>query len=243
MKTKILALTAFLSLMAISLNATSAKPTNPDNKQQTEIRYDGMEFNRIEAGTAVEIILVPAHRSHIEIKGSSEDIRNTYTDLRGQKLVIYVRNPEGKTISDYKGKIVVHYSGSISEIEANSAARITNSNHTLKAHSLSIEASSAAMVDLEIACENLEIDVSSAATIHLGGSALHAEIDASSAANANLENIKIEYAEIDASSAANIRINASNMNIEASTGSSIRYSGNPVIHRMETSTGGSIKAI
>lgn len=269
MKFKTLTSVAVTMLMAASLNARTEKINISDDKgdsdvrfenlvvnqnrktgkekkdgQRTELRLEGVAFNQIETGTAVRVFLVPDSRNYLEVIGTDEEIRFTQTKHKGDEIEIYLRNPEdrGRGISDYDGYVVVHYSGVIDEIEAHSASSVSNDGYRLSVRKLSVDASSAANIDLEIECDDLEVDVSSAANITLAGYAKKTEVDASSAASVNLEELDVDFAEVEASTSANVVVNAKSLELEASTGASIRYKGNPAMRRMETSTGGSISS-
>lgn len=237
MKIKTLFLTVIAAFLAVSFCAKA--------EQRKEVRLDGIVFSQLEIGTAVNVSLVPDERTYIEVIGSDEDLKYTRTEYKDDEVKIYLRNPDRTKRSidtnNYKGRVVVHYSRTIDEIEAHSAAALSNTGHKLNAGKLSIEVSSAAAVNLDIDCKTLDLDASSAAQITLSGVALRAEVDASSAANVNLENLKTGYAEVDASSSAVVKVAAENLELEASTGASIIYQGDATILKLETSTGGRIR--
>ena len=125
-------------------------------------------------------------------------------------------------------------------IEASSAARIETA---VEATSCTIETSSASKVEASVEAGSCSLDASSASKITLEGSARTFKADMSSASKLNAEKFSAVNATIDTSSAASASIDCSGkLTASASSGSSVRYSGD-CRTSLEKSSGGSIRKL
>ena len=125
-------------------------------------------------------------------------------------------------------------------IEASSAAKI---KAAVEAVSCTIETSSASKVEASVEAESCSLDASSASKIILEGSAGTFRADMSSASKLNAEKFSAVNATIDTSSAASASIDCSGkLTASASSGSSVRYSGDCQTS-LEKSSGGSIRKL
>ena len=125
-------------------------------------------------------------------------------------------------------------------IEASSAARIETA---VEATSCTIETSSASKVEASVEAGSCSLDASSASKITLEGSARTFKADMSSASKLDAEKFSAVNATIDTSSAANVSIDCSGkLTASASSGSSIRYSGDCQTS-LDKSSGGSIRKL
>ena len=156
------------------------------------------------------------------------------------------------------GFVTVPANGRIRALDASSAARIT-SDVTLTADKFSIDASSAARIDAAVkstsctvaasSASNIDaaietgsctVGASSASKITLKGSADKCSIDMSSAAKLSAAEFTVADCSVDTSSAAKATVNCTDkLRAEASSGSSIRYTGDCQTS-ISKSSGGSV---
>lgn len=230
MKTRFLT-TVLVPLMLVCVGTSSA-----------EERIHNLPFDRIEAGVATQVILIPDNVYHVEVKGSKEDVRDTYSELVSGKVKVFVKRDK-EIRRDYNAVVEIHYKGQLREIEAHSAAEIRSMGATVKAGNLEIKASSAAKIELDVKCDELNLDVSSAADVTLTGTAKNIDVDCSSAATADLQNLKVDTADIDVSSTGKVTVNANTIDADVSSVGTLRYVGSPNFSKLETSTGGSVKQL
>ena len=212
------------------------------------------DFDGIEASRAVKVV----------ISDKVSDIRIEADDNLIDLVV--VRAVKGKLEATLDQKvnnipITVPANGKIRSLDASSASKIIGET-TLKAGKFSIEASSAAKikaaveavsctietssaskVEASIEAESCSLDASSASKIILEGSAGTFRADMSSASKLNAEKFSAVNASIDTSSAASASIDCSGkLTASASSGSSVRYSGDCQTS-LEKSSGGSIRKL
>lgn len=198
------------------------------------------DFDGIEASRAVKVV----------ISDKVSDIRIEADDNLIDLVV--VRAVKGKleatldqkvnNIQNGNVTITVPANGKIRSLDASSASKIIGET-TLKAGKFSIEASSASKVEASIEAESCSLDASSASKIILEGSAGTFRADMSSASKLNAEKFSTVNATIDTSSAASASIDCSGkLTASASSGSSVRYSGDCQTS-LEKSSGGSIRKL
>ena len=216
------------------------------------------DFDGIEASRAVKVV----------ISDKVSDIRIEADDNLIDLVV--VRAVKGKleatldqkvnNIQNGNVTITVPANGKIRSLDASSASKIIGET-TLKAGKFSIEASSAKIkaaveavsctietssaskVEASIEAESCSLDASSASKIILEGSAGTFRADMSSASKLNAEKFSAVNATIDTSSAASASIDCSGkLTASASSGSSVRYSGDCQTS-LEKSSGGSIRKL
>ncbi len=124
------------------------------------------------------------------------------------------------------------------EIKASSAAQIKT---TVECSTCEMELSSSAHIAADVTATECDVDLSSASKLELKGSADRFEADCSSAAVLAAGHFEARKADIDTSSASSARIRCTgSLKARASSGSSIRYSGNCRVDS-NASSGGSIR--
>lgn len=196
------------------------------------------DFDGIEASRAVKVV----------ISDKVSDIRIEADDNLIDLVV--VRAVKGKleatldqkvnNIQNGNVTITVPANGKIRSLDASSAAKI---KAAVEAVSCTIETSSASKVEASIEAESCSLDASSASKIILEGSAGTFRADMSSASKLNAEKFSAVNATIDTSSAASASIDCSGkLTASASSGSSVRYSGDCQTS-LEKSSGGSIRKL
>lgn len=90
----------------------------------------------------------------------------------------------------------------------------------------------------------VDVSISGATNMRMKGSASNAVFEASGASVLDAENFEVKDVEIEASGVSNIRTKVTgSISAEISGGSVVRYSGSPVMKKVETSSQGSIKRI
>lgn len=123
-------------------------------------------------------------------------------------------------------------------LSASSASRI---KATVTATSCSLDSSSASKIQAEVTANICSVNQSSASKIELSGSSQSLMADLSSAAKLDAERFTAINANVETSSAANVIVGCSgNLTASASSGSSIRYTGDckAIVSK---SSGGSVK--
>ncbi len=138
--------------------------------------------------------------------------------------------------------IDVYYHGLIS-LEATAGARLSNTD-TIRAISFHHHVGSGAQSDLVIDVDELKLNSSAGAKAELKGFARTVNAECSSGAQIRAMDLIAENCAIKVSSGANAHIFVEKeLSVNASSGSNIRYKGNPTIKDFSTSGGANVRSL
>ena len=196
------------------------------------------DFDAINVGEAIDVLLIAGNTNKAALQVRGIDLEDVLTDVSGGTLKIHLASGN---YNNTDVEIVLTYK-SINKLKVSSAADVKSQN-AIKANDLELVVSSAGEAELELAVDNLEVDISSSGGLTVSGSARTQEIEVSSAGSYNGTDLKSEEADIKVSSAGSAKCNASKiLNASASSGGTIRYTGDPDKIRENASSGGSVKS-
>lgn len=213
-------------------------------------------FEKIDAARAVKVIISES-ADKITVAADDNLMEYVVVKAKGNTLTVTM-DKKVNNISNADITVTVPANGQITALDASSAAQI-RSEAVLKADKFSADASSAAKIAVAVnattcslsasSASKIEADVtatictieaSSAAKIDLEGSARECRIDLSSASKLSAEDFEVVDCTVDTSSAAKARVHCTGrLNASASSGSSIRYSGDSATN-ISKSSGGSV---
>jgi len=129
----------------------------------------------------------------------------------------------------------------VDRIKTSSGAEVISEN-TITADDFEVKSSSGSGVKLMLNVSELSCDTSSGSHAKLKGSANHFIANSSSGSSINAKELSSKTCNADASSGSNISVNVSdNLEANASSGASIKYTGSPKNVNKDSSSGGSVK--
>jgi hypothetical protein len=201
------------------------------------------DFNGITSASGIKVEITQGNENVVTVSSSDDalvDKIKTEVDKNGV-LKIYYEYQKGvwKKNKNLKLNAFVTYK-SINKIGASSGSELKTTN-TITAASLSIDASSGAILNATVKTTDATIDISSGGDMKLTGSAVNTKIDASSGASFKGKEFDTENCTANASSGADIKIGVSKkLSASASSGASIKYKGEPVVEKKAKSSGGDI---
>jgi hypothetical protein len=206
------------------------------NAQQTENRSVS-SFKGVKVAEGIDVYLKKGDKEAVRVEVTGIKPGDVITEVSGDYLKIHMQ--EGR-YRDRTVKVYVTYV-EVNKLSASSASNIFAEN-PIKTKALTLSASSAGTIDLEIDVDELEASASSAADLELKGKARIVTIEASSAGEVDAYDLNAEMVEAEASSAGAAKVSASKeIRAEASSGGSVRYKGNPERSNTNSSSGGSVK--
>ena len=205
----------------------------------------------------VKVVITDKATGKITIEADDNIMEYVVVEAKGGRLTATI-DKSVNNVSNADVTVTVPANGRIRALDASSAARIT-SEVTLTADKFSIDASSAARIDAAVkstsctvaasSASNIDaaietgsctVGASSASKITLKGSADKCSIDMSSAAKLSAAEFTVADCSVDTSSAAKATVNCTDkLRAEASSGSSIRYTGDCQTS-ISKSSGGSV---
>lgn len=194
-------------------------------------------FSGIKAAEGIDVYLKKGDKEALRVEVTGVDLRNVLTEVSGSYLKIHMEdgNYRNKTV-----KVYVTYV-EVDKLSASSAANIF-SESIIKTKSLSVSASSAGTVDVQVDVDSFEASASSAGDVQVKGTAKSVDITASSAGEVDAYELEAENVSAGVSSAGSAKVHAvKSIEARASSGGSVRYRGNPDRSNTNSSSGGSVK--
>lgn len=220
-----------LIILTSMLTATLALSQNKETRRLSD-------FTSVSVGEAINVVLVPGNENKAVLSVSGIDLDEVLTEVSGSRLKIHLDDGRHNNIDV---DITLTYK-SIERLKVSSAADVRTKGQ-IKAANLDVSVSSAGEAELELAVGTLDLDVSSSGEAHFSGWVTAQKVDVSSAGRYNGSDLKCENADVSVSSAGSARISASkSIEASASSGGSVKYSGNPDKVRESSSSGGSVRS-
>lgn len=196
-------------------------------------------FEGIDAARAVKVVISDKTTDKIRIEADDNVMDYVIAKVKDGVLTVSI-DKTLNSVSNTNVTVTVPANGHIRSLEASSASTI-RSEVTLSGDKFSIDASSAAKIEATVEVTSCDISASSAAKIKLSGSAQKCNIDMSSASKLSAEELIVADCVVETSSAAKASITCTkNLSADASSGSSINYSGNCQT-QIDKSSGGSVR--
>ena len=191
-----------------------------DENTTTEERLRNTQFNEIEIDDALVVQLIEDTCCFVEVRGTTTALRNIKTYVEENTLNIELQ--KGITLSN-KHSVSIHYCSEIKKIEIGSASVVSTESNRIKSNDLEIDASSASVINLGVACNNLDIDASSAAVINIWGETEILTAELLPTAIANLKDLSAKNANIEASTGTVVELpKTENINLNQATGAIIK---------------------
>ena len=197
---------------------------------------DAPDFDRVDAARAVKVVITGKATDKITIQADDNIMEYVVVEAKGGRLTATI-DKSVNNVSNADVTVTVPANGRIRTLDASSAARI---DAAVKSTSCTVAASSASNIDAAIETGSCTVGASSASKITLKGSADKCSIDMSSAAKLSAAEFTVADCSVDTSSAAKATVNCTGkLRAEASSGSSIRYTGDCQTS-ISKSSGGSV---
>ena len=195
-------------------------------------------FDRIDAARAVKVVITDKTSGKIIIAADDNVMDYVVVEANGGRLTATI-DKSINNLSNADVTVTVPANGSIRALDASSAAKISG-DVVLNADKFAMDASSAAKIDVSVKAQSCAVAASSASKITLKGSAAKCTADLSSASKLSAGDFVAAECSVNTSSAAKAVVNCTErLHADASSGSSIRYSGD-CRTSINKSSGGSV---
>jgi len=197
-------------------------------------------FNGLSVGSGIDLYLSQGQNESLTIKGQKDVIDDVIVEQKGTDINIRYKSRinwsmlKGATI-----RVYVNYK-TLERLAASGGSDVYTQN-PMRANALDISASGGADLKLTLNCKNLNMSVSGGADVELKGSGENLSLSASGGADVDAYGYVVNYAKVAASGGADIHISVSKgLDAAASGGADIRYKGNAVLKRDNSSKSGDI---
>lgn len=166
-------------------------------------------------------------------------------NLNFKKLIVNVEAPQLTSAKILSGSILT----TLNTINENnfdaeiSSGSIFNGNLNIK-NNVNVDVSAGSMAKINVKANSFELQGNSGSVSTVTGKVENAVYNLSSATNCNAQDLQTNNVKAEISSGANLKINVKeSLTADASSGSSIRYNGNPNKNSVRESSGGSVKPL
>ncbi len=226
------AFTLFLFFSFTSFSCITDRNLGPVEKETRKVG----DFTEIEVSHGINVYITMGNDNHLEVETNEDLMDKLVTEIRGDKLKIYF---EGsfiwtKTANVYLDARTVH------KISASGGSDVKGENE-LKTENLELRASGGSDIRLEIDVRNLEVDISGGSDVDLIGEANYIEANASGGSDLKAFDLITQTARLEASGGSDIKIFVEDeLEARASSGSDIKYKGNPRNLDTRDSSGGDV---
>lgn len=213
---------------------------------QDIITQELSNFNSLYANSEVEILLVPSNRNYMEIKIIRGEKENFITEINGSQLSIewYTGNwfTSWFMENDNKAEVTLYFK-KINEISVDSDAKI-QSNEPILNDNFDLFATDGGRLQLIMGCDQLKVNAESGGSVTLKGEANAIQVEVSSGGefwgaefNTNESNV------VASSGSSAVVYSKDKINLQAGSGATIKYRGNPPKKIIDQSLwgGGTIK--
>lgn len=221
----------FTALLLLCLTTTAFA-------QKTEVR-NVTGFSGVDVSEGIKVKLTFGEKEFVEVTADEEYIDQVMTEVNGGELDIYLK---GNNWNSKKHNILVKVTATkVESIEASSGSSVTSQN-LIESDDLEMSVSSGANIKIAFKAPKASCDASSGAHASLKGVSKYFSADASSGSKIDAKEVKAVNVKADVSSGAHISVYAEDeINAEASSGGSVKYSGNPQTVDVDKSSGGSVR--
>jgi len=186
-------------------------------------------FNSVDVGGAIEVHVKqdPTQSVKVETDENLRQYLEVYTN--GNTLVIHPRN--GFNLDPSREIIVYVSAPSYKSIEVSGASKIIGDNAISGNNELSLNASGASKIMMEVNGGSIISEVSGASTANFKGQAAKIDLQASGASHINAYDLVADDVVVDASGASSMEVTANKtLKAEASGASSVHYKGNAPVN-------------
>lgn len=205
----------------------------------TQSRNVTAQFDRIDSKNGIDVVIVQSENPGITVEADDNVIEHIHTEISGNTLKI---NSDFNEYNNVTSKKVTIKMINLEGIDASGGTHITTEG-SIKGEKLKINASSGSDLELQLEVEDISCEASSGSQVKLSGKALKLETSTSSGSKIDCLELLANEVEANASSGSTIRVHPIlRLNAEASSGGSIKFSGDPKEIKKDESSGGSVSA-
>jgi hypothetical protein len=194
-------------------------------------------FTGLKVSSGVDVILRQGNDESVTVEADENLLEYIVTEVKGDVLNVYVDNVNIRDAERMRAYVTMK---EINSVKTTSAGDVTGET-PIEADRLSLSASSAGNIKLEVTAKEIEIDISSSGDITVTGKADFLDGHLSSAGDLNAYELEVREADTSASSAGDANINVTErITARASSAGDISYRGNPKYINAHSSSAGGI---
>ncbi|GGI57189.1 head GIN domain-containing protein [Winogradskyella haliclonae] len=210
-----------------------------DGNVTIETRNISDDFDKIKVSRGVEVELTKGNTVSLKVEADQnlQDVITTEVDEDNGIL----RISTNENIKTSTAKKVILTVKDLNDIETTSGAYVISEN-TFDMDKLTIESTSGSHIDIDVITNRLKCESTSGAGIKISGRTDELNVSATSGSYVRAGDLKAKTTRVSATSGASITVNTSKeLTANATSGGSIKYSGNPEKVNKNDGVSGSIR--
>jgi len=223
-RSKILLIYTLTAILILGTDSLAFSQKNKGNGTVVEEERNVAIFDAIKVGGAFNLYLTQGEPQSVIIETDENLLENVNTDVSNSTLSISSDNIKNYTkLNAYITVLDIEF------LKASGASTVIGET-TITANTLTIEASGASDLKLDLDVENLETELSGASDLELSGIATNHNTDLSGASTLKAYDLQTQNTSVYASGASTASINAINeISTNTSGSSEVRYKNDPEI--------------
>lgn len=228
-----------LMITTISISCTYGERVKGNGLIATEERSDVQGFDIIHISAGLKAIITQGEKDFVEVEADENILKYIITEVSDNNTLT-IRWKRKINVRRFKKAIVHLTMKRLKAISASSGSTVI-SKSSIKVDQLTINASSAADINIITEAKSVRANSSSGADIDIKGSTEDLNLNVSSGADINCQRLIAQYVKANASSGGDIKVHAvQSIKASASSGGDIEYSGNPRETNNHESSGGDV---
>ncbi len=193
-------------------------------------------FRAIQVGSSFEVSLVQGDKESVVVEADENLMEYIVTEVRGHTLIAGTE----KNLRNYDRLRLIVTFRELDQIDARGAVKIYGDD-TLTFEDLSLEASGATEVILDLEAYSLSLGSSGASHLRLAGRCRTASLESSGASSLRADDLETEEFMLNISGAGEASVFVTKtLDVSVSGASHVKYKGNPQMIRQKTSGASSI---
>ncbi len=194
--------------------------------------FNFSDFDSLEIGNAFQAEISASDSYFVEVTVDDNLVPYLRVEQQGKTVKVSLEPTTAATRADTRVRITMP---ALASLDASGATRAKVSGFK-SGDTVRMNVAGASNVSGDIETGDLTAEVSGASTLTLTGSGDSLQATAAGASTANLSDFAVNDANVDASGASRITVNASGtLDAKASGASTVRYSGDPKLGRIDES--------
>jgi hypothetical protein len=203
----------------------------------TEKRTVQGDFKNISVSNAIDLVIEQSNTTEITVEADDNLQKEIVTKVENGTLIIECKYNSFRNITSKKVTVKMPV---VQKIEASSASTV-ESNGLIQGEDVTLEASSAASMDVNIESDRISVDTGSGSSVDIKGKALSLTASVSSGGSIDAEKLMANDIQADASSGGTVSVKPIlSLKADASSGGNINYSGTPKTIEKSATSGGSV---
>lgn len=234
-------ITGILSIVFV-VAAGAQQPISDPLVQQREVGH----FHSVEVASGIKLFLSAGTADEVAVSASTEAYRDRIVSrVENGVLKLYYDNKlKAGTRKKVRAELKAYVScSSLTELHATTGAQVKLQG-VFTGTTLRMKANTGAQINGEVAVSSLDVKQNTGSLITLTGKTEKLDVDGDTGSKFKGEGIKAGVCSVNVSTGAVVAITAEKeLEVNAGTGGTVRYSGNAVLKDIKTGTGGSVKRI